>query len=224
MRLLLNREKALFAGGLLGLCLACAWALARSPEACDPGSHRVRLSAPERLEVLLPAPGPLDVSGGRNPFDRWHQPHTRSVRETGQRQDRQVDENGQRRRREEVLRALREWSLRQQQRQQRQQQQQETVETGTRTARIWEVPASFRGVLRPPGGRWRVILEAKRGEETRSLFEGEVWPDLNLRILRITSDSVLLENVRGKRFLMPDLYRSRAEGSRRDSAQAEPRD
>ncbi len=217
MQLQLNREKMVFLGSLLGLALACSWTLARRPEVTDPGAHRVRLSAPASFTVTLPAPGQLDTSGWRNPFDTWRAPlsggrGTERTADRGTVADRDAGDGA-----DEVLRGLRDFTRRQQAAEERR-------TSIRRTGRIREIPASFRGVLRPIGGRWRVILEEKGGAETRSLFEGEVWPDLNLRILRITSDSVLLENERGKRFLMPDLYRSRAEGSRGDSAQAEPRD
>jgi hypothetical protein len=217
MHIHLNREKMVFLGSLLGLGMACSWALARRPSVTDPGAHRVRLSAPAGFEVTLPAPGHLDTSGGRNPFDPW-----RASRSGGRRTERTAERGTVADRDEEVdageaLRGLRAFTRRRQAAKERQ-------ASHGGTARIWEIPARFRGVLRPIGGRWRVILEEKGGAETRSLFVGEVWPDLNLRILRITSDSVLLENERGKRFLMPDLYRSRAEGGRGDSAQAEPRD
>jgi hypothetical protein len=215
---LLNREKLVFLGTAAALCMAVAFALAHRPSFRDPGQHRVRIAVPARVEVRLPAEdAELDLSG-RDPFSR--DAEQRSGRADGVGKRAAVSVRKTRAVSLEVLQALE---------QHRRGQggaegHRASAEQPSKEIKVYEVPANFRGVRRPSGGRWRVVLEDKHSGELRSLFEGDAWPNLNLRIIRITSDAVLLEKQKGERVLMRDLYGRRVAGNRRDSARAEPSD
>ena len=208
----LNREKLIFAGSALSLLLAGLYAATVEPELTSTGSHRVRITAPEQIRVVLPDPDERLDLGGRNVFASWREPtggssgsqktEARSGAGQGGGQD-PVDLGG--------LRNLYE---------KRTGRGQERMQAKPQP---YEVPASFIGVHRPAGGKWRVILKAKLRGENRSLFAGDLWPDLKFRIVRITSGSVLLQNDEGKLFLMRDLYGRRA-GQHRDHAPVEPGD
>lgn len=77
----------------------------------------------------------------------------------------------------------------------------------------YEVPVSFTGVYEPPeGGELCVLLKDKRTGERRRLVRGDMWPEINLRIVEISKSSVLLENEKGERFLMRDLLGRRSGG------------
>jgi hypothetical protein len=77
----------------------------------------------------------------------------------------------------------------------------------------YRVPVNFMGVYGPPGGgELYVLLRDKRTGERRRLVRGEMWPEIDLRIVAIDWNSVLLENEKGKRFLMRDLMDRRPAG------------
>jgi hypothetical protein len=203
----LNHEKLVFAGTLLALGLASGHALTSRPELRDVGTQRVALASPTRLRLAPASAGVLDLSGERNPFASWS-PRPgggSSAAGEGAPDGGTTDAGGK----EEIVVPF------------------PDVDTGPvepvefwERPRPYEVPASFRGVHRPSGGRWRVVLEAKRDGEYRSLFAGDAWPDLNLRILRISSSSVLLEDGEGRRFLMRVAGHGRTTSDRSDSARA----
>ncbi len=207
----LNREKAVFLGTALSLGLAGLYAAALRPEIVDPGEHRVICQVPGRVAVCLPDPEAKADLAGRNPFAPW----------SGRRKKRQEPANDKGGGAKEKaggdktgtipdLEALEKLTAKLKHKQ--------GTKEKERVPEAYDVPANFIGVHRPAGGRWRVVLKAKQNGENRGLDAGDVWPDLNLRIIRITSHSVLLENEKGKRFLMRDLYGRRA--GRRDSARA----
>jgi len=76
----------------------------------------------------------------------------------------------------------------------------------------------FRGILATDSGELFVLLKVKQSGENRRLVEGDIWPETGLRIVKITQTSVLLENDKGERFLMRDLYgRRTAPGAERPS-------
>ncbi len=207
----LNREKLVFLGSALGLCMACAYALVGRPAFEGHGEHRVICQVPGSVRVSLPNDeGPPDLAG-RNPFAAWRE--RREKRGTladdkrgGAKEKTGRDEKGRipdQKQLDELINRLKD---------------KQGTKAKQRVPEVYEVPADFIGVHRPSGGRWRVVLKAKQDGENRGLDAGDVWPNLNLRIIRITSHSVLLENKRGKRFLMRDLYGRRA--ASRDSARA----
>ena len=70
----------------------------------------------------------------------------------------------------------------------------------------YQVPVDFRGILAADNGDLFVLLKVKQTGENRRLSEGDLWPETGLRIVKITTVSVLLENDKGEKFLMRDLY------------------
>ena len=70
----------------------------------------------------------------------------------------------------------------------------------------YQVPVDFRGILAADSGELFVLLKVKQTGENRRLVEGDIWPETGLRIVKITTVSVLLENDKGERYLMRDLY------------------
>ena len=68
----------------------------------------------------------------------------------------------------------------------------------------------FRGIVATEQGDLYVLLKIKLSGENRRLVEGDIWPETGLRIVKITQASVLLENEKGERFLMRDLYGRKA--------------
>jgi outer membrane biosynthesis protein TonB len=70
----------------------------------------------------------------------------------------------------------------------------------------YEVPVNFKGVVGTGDGKLYVLLKTKDSLENRYLSEGDIWPETGLTIVRITHTSVLLQNQKGERFLMRDLY------------------
>jgi len=74
----------------------------------------------------------------------------------------------------------------------------------------YDVPVNFRAVVRSNDGRHFVVLETKSNFENRHLLEGDIWPETGLTIKKITLTTVLLENEKGERFLMQDLYSRKA--------------
>lgn len=73
------------------------------------------------------------------------------------------------------------------------------------------MPVYFKGVVRAQGGECQVLIKDKETGEYRRLAAGDMWPEHNLRILKITMQSVLLENEKGERFLMRDVDKPPAE-------------
>jgi hypothetical protein len=71
----------------------------------------------------------------------------------------------------------------------------------------------FRGIVATERGELYVLLKIKQTGENRRLVEGDIWPETGLRIVKITQASVLLENEKGERFLMRDLYGRKAAAS-----------
>lgn len=203
----LNREKLVFLGSALSLCMACAYALVTRPAFEGHGEHRVVCQVPGSVRVSLPDVQEAPDLAGRNPFAPWsgrRKPADDKRRgakdKTGGGKKVRIPHQEQL---DELIRKLKD---------------KRRLEEKQRAPEAYEVPASFIGVHRPSGGQWRVVLRAKQDGENRGLDTGDVWPNLNLRIIRITSHSVLLENEKGKRFLMRDLHGRRA--ARRDSARA----
>ncbi len=74
------------------------------------------------------------------------------------------------------------------------------------TPRPYEVPVNFKGVVGIGDSKLYVLLKTKNSLENRYLSEGDIWPETGLRVVRITRSSVLLQNDKGERFLMRDLY------------------
>lgn len=79
---------------------------------------------------------------------------------------------------------------------------------------IYNVPVNFTGIYAPPeGGELYVLLKDKVTGERRRLVKGSIWPEINLRIVEINWTGVLLENEKGRRFLMRDLFGRRSSGA-----------
>jgi len=209
----MNREKLVFAGSGAALLLASVYGALLRPCVSEAGRHRGTLGVPGPVSIELRAD--MGVPGGPNPFApfKGSSPAEQKTADQAGEQGRDRADGdrfvptppdppdlvgGNRREDHRTERIV--------------------------TPRPYEVPAGFRGVHRPSGGRWRVILEDKRSRKLRTFFEGDMWPSLKLRILRITSNSVLLSNHEGKRFLMRDLYGQRSRTGPGDSARAELRD
>jgi len=70
----------------------------------------------------------------------------------------------------------------------------------------YEVPVNFKGVVSIGDGKLYVLLKTKDSRENRYLARGDIWPETGLNIVRITHGSVMLQNDKGERFLMRDLY------------------
>jgi hypothetical protein len=187
----LNREKLAFLAAAAAMAAAGAYAALSRPEVPNPGEHRVARSAPGPLAVCLDAGGLADMAEllrGRDPFaippeGRLPEPPDGAKPKALIRPVPEPPPAGDDRSRREIKRPL----------------------------RVYEVPVNFRAVLRTGEGEPCVVLKTKAGGENRRLVEGDVWPDINLRILRITMSSVLLQDDQtGERFLMRDLYGKKA--------------
>ncbi len=204
----INREKLVFVGSGAALCLAAAYSVVLQPSIGKTGKHRVTIGVPESIGVELRVD--MGDPAGPNPFAPYVK---RSVIEGKVKDGVAVNnDNGDGDVKENIVPPPPDLDTTSKQ-----------EEKGTEKVvdvRPYDVPANFRGVHRPSGGKWRVILEDKRSRRLRTFFEGDVWPSLKLRILRITSNSVLLRNDEGKRFLMRDLYGQRSRKSHGDSARA----
>jgi hypothetical protein len=200
----LNREKVFFLGSGLALCMAALYA-ASTPELSEVGQHQVIASVPGRIEVALRAD--MERLGGPNPFA----PYSEERRSEIGREAKLGDEGREEQLGDRVVVPIPLPTP-------IPEQDQREINRETRVPRPYEVPASFRGVHRPSGGQWRVILEDKHTRELRSLLEGDVWPSLKLRIIRITSDSVLLKNSEGKHYLMRGLHGRKSSGRARSRA------
>jgi hypothetical protein len=192
----LNREKTVFLGSFAALALAAGYAALSGPGARDVGEERVGTTAPGRIGVAL-CPARADELelwlGGPNPYAPARK-DTGSQRAGAGRSEERVqgdrrdvpppppppDPQDGDRRRKPV------------------------------DVAIYEVPVDFRAVMRGDDGRHLVVLETKSERENRHLREGDVWPETGLTIVKVTMTSVLLENGRGERFLMRDLYARKA--------------
>ncbi len=200
----LNREKALFLAG--AAFLACAgWYLVSSrPENRWPGEHRVAREAPAGLSVSLDAPGDVGafLGGARaNPFSGRAEAAPADTASQAIHKKNEGAGLGQ-------LGGV-------------------TGPIGGSGGKVKEkndggagrptelpLPVSFVGVLRADDGAFFVGLRDRMTGETRRLVEGDVWPELGLRILKISMSGVLLENEGHARFVMRDFYGRRTSGGR----------
>jgi hypothetical protein len=200
----INREKTVFLGTFVALALAGSYALVSKPEFQDTGSQRVRQSAPGKMLVSLQVSRPGEMaeylSGARpNPFAAYVPPRI-------------------------IAHVPPEIPIRPPVRPPRIDappppppigppptvKPPTPVSTTPSAPKPYEVPVNFRAVVRTDDGRHFVVLETKKDFENRYLHEGDIWPETGLTIKKITLTSVLLENEKGERFLMRDLYTKKA--------------
>jgi hypothetical protein len=206
-----NREKLVFLGSGVALCFAAFYAASARPAVIRVGAHRAPRGVPGPISVRLQTE--IDPIGGENPFAP--PARRRETRELGGRnRGRAGARENDRDNLEEILKGLKGRGR---------PADRERGPEEAKEPRPYELPANYRGTYRPEGGRWRVILQDKRTRELRSLFEGDLWPSLKLRIIRITSDSVLLTNEQGRRYLMRGWSGRRSAGRASGPARAEPR-
>lgn len=70
----------------------------------------------------------------------------------------------------------------------------------------YQVPVNFRGIMVTGDERY-ILLKVKHNGENRRLVEGDIWPEINLRVVQITRDWVLLrEEKTGTLYKMRDAY------------------
>jgi len=72
--------------------------------------------------------------------------------------------------------------------------------------KAYELPVNFVGVFIKEDERY-ALLKDKQTDTYLRLVEGEEYPDLKIKVVRVTKSSVILENEEGKRFMLRDLLR-----------------
>jgi len=199
----LNREKALCLAGLAALGLAGWHAAASRPGSRTLGEHRVVREAPASLSVALDEPGDVQafLGGARNPFEACAEAGPGDVPSdaAGHKQEKMelgplggltgpIGDSGVRGR--------------------------EKIDGGAGRSTELSPPVSFVGVLRADDGAFFVGLRDRATGENRRLTEGDVWPELGLRIVKIGMSGVLLENEGHARFVIRDVYGRRTSGGR----------
>ena len=70
----------------------------------------------------------------------------------------------------------------------------------------YELPVNFAGVFFKDDERY-ALLQDKQNDTYLKLAEGQEYPDLKIKVVKVTKSSVILENDEGKRFLLRDLLR-----------------
>jgi hypothetical protein len=201
----LNREKLVFMACFCVLGLSGVYTYTSRPDFDDPGRHRVAHGAPDTEIVNLDAlrPGELEnaLAGTRhNPFATYVSPvSVVHPKPPGPKPPRPKPPKPPRPPKPpKPPRPPKPPPTR-------------PVPTPTPTTpKPYEVPVNFKGVVGTDDGRLFVLLKTKNSSENRYLSEGDVWPETGLTIVRITRTNVLLQNEKGERFLMRDLYGRRA--------------
>ena len=185
----LNRERLLFMGVAVALAAAGVYAVRSEPSFSDPGKHRVKTGAPGELNVGLDSLARSEdvnrfLEGPRpNPFSSYLG-STALVPPPPKPPRPPLPPPPP---------------------------PPPPVRPPVTTApKPYEVPVDFRGIVATEQGDLYVLLKIKLSGENRRLVEGDIWPETGLRIVKITQASVLLENEKGERFLMRDLYGRKA--------------
>jgi len=70
----------------------------------------------------------------------------------------------------------------------------------------YELPVTFVGVF-TDGDTNYALLRDKDNDAYVKLIEGQAYPDLGIKVVKVTKTSVVLENSEGKPFLLRDLLR-----------------
>jgi len=188
----LNREKLLFMGAAVALAAAGVYAVRSEPSFPDPGQHRVKTGAPGELNVGLDSLARSEdinrfLDGPRpNPFSSYT--------------DRLVSRPTPPPKPPPPLPPPPPPPPR----------PPPPPPSNLKPPKPYEVPVDFRGIVATERGDLYVLLKIKQSGENRRLVEGDIWPETGLRIVKITQASVLLENEKGERFLMRDLYGRKA--------------
>jgi hypothetical protein len=183
----LNREKLAFLASAAALAGAVVYAIYSHPEVRDPGEHRVSRTAPPELNVGLDQLARTEgidqfLAGARpNPFTYYtdsfvSRPPPDVPRRTTMPPPPPPPPPPP------------------------------AKPPPVTQPKPYQVPVDFRGILATETGEMNVLLKIKQTGENRRLVEGDIWPETGLRIVKITQSSVLLENDKGERFLMRDLY------------------
>jgi hypothetical protein len=189
----LRRERLAFAASALLLAAVGVYAVGSRPAVGDPGAHRTMRSAPRELGLFLEEPGDVRdfLAGGRaNPFE--------SLRPDAGAPAGPAKEDGPAKVQDTVPKDLF--------------RPVKGDDVGRGQATRLPVPVNFVAVVRAAGGEPCVVLKDRKTGENRRRVEGDNWPEINLRILRISMSSVLLEGAGGERFQMLDLYGRKATG------------
>lgn len=204
-RMWLNRERALFLAALAALAGAVAYAVRSAPDFPPAGAQRALRRAPPEMNPGIDRLARSEdiarfLAGERpNPFAHWQEPRSAPPPRDPPRGPVTVV------RRPHIPRPPRPRPVR---------------PVTPPAPKPYEVPVNFKGFMGAPDGSWYALLKVKTTGENRRLAEGDIWPETGLRIVKITQNSVLLENEKGERFLMRDPYGRKALPGGDDAAAA----
>ena len=190
-RVPLNREQLAFLAAACALAAAGVWAVSAGPGFPPAGEQRTGRSAPGELGTGLEALGRPEgadtfLVGHRDPFARYQESPTIARSEEPKPRPQPIP-----------VRIVPPDPF--------------ATKTQAKSTVIkpYQIPVNYQGIMVTNDER-HVVLKLKQNGQNRRLVEGDVWPEVGLRIVKITQNWVLLQDDKdGQLYKMRDAYGGR---------------